>query len=229
MAEIINYLSEFNIISIFLRLILAVMFGGIIGLERRMRKRNAGLRTFALVCAGSALAMLTNEYLILRYEMAVDPGRMASQVISGVGFLGVGTIILNGEKVRGLTTAASLWATAAVGIAVGSGFFLGAFFGFFVIFVSTTFMHKFEERADKNNKFITVYIEIKKEIGMACIVKYIADNDFSLYSVDKLEKREEKDDLYVYVEINLKRHVEHGKVILDINLLDGVVYAEEIK
>ena len=74
-----------------------------------------------------------------------------------------------------------------------------------------------------------MYAEIKKEIGMAGIVKYIADNDFSLYSVEKLEKREEKDDLYVYVEINLKRRVEHGKIILDINLLDGVVYAEEIK
>ncbi len=194
-----------------------------------MRKRNAGLRTFALVCAGSALAMLTNEYLILRYNAAVDPGRMAAQVISGVGFLGVGTIILNGEKVRGLTTAASLWATAAVGIAVGSGFFLGALFGFSVIFISTTFMYKFEERADKSNKFITVYAEIKKEAGLSRLVKYITDNDFSLYSVEKLEKKKENDDLCVYVEINLKRHVEHGKIISDVNLIEGVIYAEELK
>jgi len=229
MVEMMDYLSEFNIVSIFLRLIFAVVFGGTIGLERRMRKRNAGLRTFALVCAGSALAMMTNEYLILRYEMATDPGRIASQVISGVGFLGVGTIILSGEKVRGLTTAASLWATAAVGIAVGSGFFLGALFGFLAIFISTTFMHKFEERVDKKNKFIIVYAEIKKEAGMSGIIKYISDNDFSLYSVEKLKKNKEKSDLYVYIEINLKKHIEHGKIISDINLLDDVIYAEEMK
>lgn len=230
MNDAIKYLEEFNVLSIFIRLLLAVMFGGIIGFERRLRKRSAGLRTFALVCVGSALAMITNEYLFLHYQMIGDPGRMAAQVISGVGFLGAGTIILNGRKVRGLTTAASLWATAAVGIAVGGGFIWGAFFGFFIIITSTTIMHKFEEKIDKNNKFIQVYVEVERETGMTDLVKYISENDFALYSVEKKKtKNLPKNKVGVYVEINLKRYVEHGEVISQINLLEGVSYAEEIR
>ncbi len=228
MENFVAMIKDFNAVSIFLRLFFAVVFGGTIGFERRLRKRSAGLRTFALVCAGAALAMITNEYLYLRYNMTVDPGRMSAQVISGVGFLGAGTIILNGEKVKGLTTAASLWATAAVGIAVGSGFFLGAFFGFFVIFTSTTFMHKLEEKADKNNRFIEVYIEIKKDSGMAELINYISENDFALYSLEKRKKKDD-DNLYFNIEINLKKQIEHGEIIAGINLLESVIYAEEIK
>ncbi len=229
MQQCIEYLGEFNAVSIFLRLFLAVVFGGIIGLERRLRKRDAGLRTFALVCAGAALAMITNEYIFLRHNMTADPGRMASQVISGVGFLGAGMIILNGKQVKGLTTAASLWATAAVGIALGSGFFIGASFGFFIIFVSTTFMYKIEERAAKDSKFILMYIETKKEIGTSEIIKYIKEKDFLLCSIEKSEERKQNDNLCVYVEINIKKYIEHNEIISEINLLNSVVYAEEIR
>ncbi len=230
MIAVIEYLEEFNILSVFIRLLLAVLFGGIIGFERRLRKRSAGLRTFALVCVGSALAMVTNEYLFLHYHMTGDPGRMAAQVISGVGFLGAGTIILNGRKVKGLTTAASLWATAAVGIAVGGGFVLGAFFGFFIIITATTIMHKFEEKMDKNNKFIQIYVELERETGMTELIKYISENDFSLYSVEKKKTKDlPKDKIGVYVEINLKKYVEHSEVISQINLLESISYAEEMR
>ena len=229
MDNFLTYISEFNFVSIVLRLSLAVLLGGTIGLERRLRKRSAGLRTFALVCVGAALAMVTNEYLFLQYEMTGDPGRMAAQVISGVGFLGAGTIILNGKRVKGLTTAASLWATAAIGIAVGSGFFVGAIFGFFVISIATTFMQKFEKFADKNNKFIELYVELSKHSGMSQLIGYITENDFALYSVEKTDKKKNKEDVCIYVEINLKKRVDHGEIVAQINLLDNIIYAEEVK
>ncbi|MBI3332977.1 MAG: MgtC/SapB family protein [Candidatus Omnitrophica bacterium] len=110
------------------RLLLAVLFSGLIGLEREVSGRAAGFRTHILVCVGSALMMLTGMHLFAVYHglTDVDPGRIAAQVVSGIGFLGAGTIIQYHDSVRGLTTAASLWAAAGIGLAVGSGFYVGA-------------------------------------------------------------------------------------------------------
>lgn len=110
------------------RLLLAVLLSGLIGLEREVSGRAAGFRTHILVCVGSALMMLTGIHLFQIFQGAVqiDPGRIAAQVVSGIGFLGAGTIIQFRDSVRGLTTAASLWAAAGIGLAVGSGFYVGA-------------------------------------------------------------------------------------------------------
>ena len=105
----LQYLEQFNLLSVFVRLALSTVLGGLIGLERGSHGQPAGLRTFALVCLGATIAMITDEYLVVTYGTG-DPARLAAQVISGIGFLGVGTIIVTGKNyVKGLTTAASLW------------------------------------------------------------------------------------------------------------------------
>jgi len=110
-----------------LRLVLAIILGGFIGIERGVRGRAAGLRTHVLVCAGSCLIMMTSIYLLGLFKTTgIDPSKMAAGVITGIGFLGAGTIIRAGGSVQGLTTAASIWVVAAVGLAVGCGFYLGA-------------------------------------------------------------------------------------------------------
>lgn len=110
------------------RLLLAVLLSGLVGLEREASGRAAGFRTHILVCVGSTLIMLTALHLmeLLRGVVAVDPGRFAAQVVSGIGFLGAGTIIQIRDSVKGLTTAASLWTAAGIGLAIGSGFYVGA-------------------------------------------------------------------------------------------------------
>lgn len=114
--SLLNYIQQFNSVSIILRLVLATFLGALIGLERGSHGQPAGLRTFAIVCLGSCLAMITDEYLVTTYHTG-DPARLAAQVISGIGFLGVGTIIVTGKNyVKGLTTAASLWTTATLDI-----------------------------------------------------------------------------------------------------------------
>jgi putative Mg2+ transporter-C (MgtC) family protein len=115
--------------EVILRLLLAVLFSGLVGLEREVHGRAAGLRTHILVCVGSTLMMLTGMHLFEAYRgtASVDPSRVAAQVVSGIGFLGAGTIIQIRDSIRGLTTAASLWAAAGIGLAVGSGFYVGAF------------------------------------------------------------------------------------------------------
>ena len=131
-----DWLFEINALSIFIRLFLAALFGGIIGIERTTKKHAAGLRTYILVAIGACMIMLTNLFIVETFETG-DIGRMGAQVISGIGFLGAGTIIITSRnRIKGLTTAAALWACAAMGLALGIGFYALALIGFIIIFIS---------------------------------------------------------------------------------------------
>jgi len=119
---------ELTLFSVVVRCLAAVLLGGVIGLERGLKNRAAGFRTYMLVCLGSCIVMVTNQYIHQIYGTG-DPVRMGAQVISGIGFLGAGTIFTSHKKIAGLTTAASLWNTACLGIATGYGYYLLSLFG----------------------------------------------------------------------------------------------------
>ena len=126
---VVNTLKELNIISISFRIVLAVICGGVIGAERGRAHQPAGMRTYMLVCLGSTLVMSTGQYMYNTFE-AGDPARLGAQVISGIGFLGAGSIIISGKtRVRGLTTAAGLWTAASIGLALGIGFYSAGILG----------------------------------------------------------------------------------------------------
>ncbi|MBR6557526.1 MAG: MgtC/SapB family protein [Clostridia bacterium] len=138
--NILDYFKSIDFLSLgeyILRLALAALFGGIIGNEREHTNRPAGLRTHMLVCVGSTLVMLTSISLLSHYNGTVsfDPTRMGAQVISGIGFLGAGTIIKEGFSVQGLTTAASLWTVSCIGLAIGAGFYSGAITATIIIYI----------------------------------------------------------------------------------------------
>jgi putative Mg2+ transporter-C (MgtC) family protein len=126
---------------------LAAVLGGLVGMERENKKRAAGFRTHILVSLGSALVMVTSEYIFYKYEGAtnLDPARLGAQVISGIGFLGAGTIIRQGGSVKGLTTAASLWAVSCIGLAAGSGFYEAAVIAAIIVFVTLILLGRFEQ------------------------------------------------------------------------------------
>lgn len=124
-----------SIVEITVKLLLALLCGGILGIEREHKKRPAGFRTYMLVSLGSALVMMTNQYIWEYYGIG-DPTRMGAQVINGIGFLGAGTIIVTGHnRVKGLTTAAGLWTAACIGLAIGIGFYEGAVIGTIMFFL----------------------------------------------------------------------------------------------
>ncbi len=136
-------------VEVVLRLLLAVLLSGLVGLEREAKGRAAGFRTHILVCVGSCLIMLTGVYLTEHYHGmggGVDPTRLAAQVVSGIGFLGAGTIIQFRDSVRGLTTAASVWAAAGIGLAVGCGFYVGAVATTGLVLVVLLALHGLESR-----------------------------------------------------------------------------------
>jgi putative Mg2+ transporter-C (MgtC) family protein len=159
--NIAEYLSELNAVTIIVRVLLAGLAGGLIGLERGFHGRAAGLRTHMLVCLGAALTAIIGCSLV-GDGLTTDVQRTGAQVMSGVGFLGAGTILLKkgNEKVTGLTTAAGLWATAAIGLAVGYGLYAAAFSTVVLVVFSFTVMSRVEFRMHGKRQKLFVYIEL---------------------------------------------------------------------
>ena len=166
--EIMDLLHEVNVWSAGFRVLLSLLLGGLIGLERGRHGRAAGLRTHILVCVGAAVAALVGLYSCQVLSLGGDAMRIGAQVISGIGFLGVGTILVrNRDKVTGLTTAAGLWATACIGLAVGVGFYSVALFAFLAVSLTMSLLI-YLERAIKC-----------KEIEYSCYIEITDAGDFN--------------------------------------------------
>ena len=164
MEQILEFLRSFNIWTVMIRLTLCVIVGGIIGMERGKQGRAAGMRTHILVCMGAALAAMMGFYITEVLELSGDPMRISAQVVSGIGFLGVGTIMLKGRfQITGLTTAAGLWCAAAIGLALGAGFYEGALVTFLLTIATVTFMHKLEYKFIKRYRRFGIYVEISSD------------------------------------------------------------------
>jgi putative Mg2+ transporter-C (MgtC) family protein len=145
--KIWELLKELNLYSAAFRVFLAVLLGGVIGLERGHHGRAAGLRTHILVCLGAAISVMVAVYCGTELGFANDPMRVGAQVASGIGFLGVGTIMVrNREQVTGLNTAAGLWTTACIGLAVGIGFYTAAFLAFFAVIITISILVHLEKK-----------------------------------------------------------------------------------
>lgn len=141
--EIIAYLKDINTVSICARVILSMICGGMIGAERSRAHQVAGMRTYMLVCLGATVVMLTGQYMQMFFGTG-DPARLGAQVISGIGFLGAGGIISSREKIKGLTTAAGLWASACIGLSIGIGFYSAAIIFTIAVFLTLSKFRKVE-------------------------------------------------------------------------------------
>lgn len=156
--DIFDLLKDFNIISVLVRIVLAILLSSIIGLERSKSGRAAGLRTHILVCLGACIAAMTGVYISQQY--GGDPSRIAAQVISGIGFLGTGTILIrNKSAIVGLTTAACVWVTGAIGIALGYGFYEAAVVSSLLCFFIMDKFNRIERKFKPKERIFTAYIE----------------------------------------------------------------------
>jgi putative Mg2+ transporter-C (MgtC) family protein len=177
MTSIYDYITQLdgvNAVSTIVRLVLAVVIGGVIGIERGARSHPAGFRTHMLVCVGACLAMLTNEFVFENISGMTDPTRLGAQVITGVGFLGVGTILVTGKhRIRGLTTAAGLWASACTGLALGIGYYSGAITAAVLIFAALAFFPAIENKLLIRSRSLEVYIEIDSLKRVHSLLDYL--------------------------------------------------------
>ena len=164
MQAFVDFMHEINMWTVIIRIVIATFMGGIIGIERFKQGRAAGMRTHILVALGATLASMIGLFLSQEMGMANDPTRIASQVVSGIGFLGMGTILVKGRfQITGLTTAAGLWATAAIGLALGMGFYTGAIATFVCAVLTVTMMSKIEYQLAKRYNRFGIYVEIKSD------------------------------------------------------------------
>lgn len=152
-----------------IRLLLALFLGGLIGFEREVSSHAAGLRTHILVCVGSTLVMLLSMYgfsaFVNEVNVRIDPSRLAAQVISGIGFLGAGTIMFNGRSITGLTTAASLWVVAGIGLAIGAGFYYPAVLACFIVLASLWILNKVEHKYFSGKRIRIIKIQAIDQPG----------------------------------------------------------------
>ncbi len=232
-TEALEYLRGFGIIPITVRFVLAILAGGLIGIERGKQGRAAGMRTHILVCIGAALtAMLgfySAEYTHEFWDFSSDPMRISAQVVSGIGFLGVGTILLKGRfQITGLTTAACVWATATIGLALGAGFYEGALLGFGAIFLTVTVLHKLEYKLGKQQRRYGIYVEVISDKHIRQIITFLEDT----YHASGIQVTSPRSGITGNVGVeaniaNLKKDNPPTKLVLEIETLDYVVFAIE--
>ena len=218
-----------EIIDIIIKMSLALLCGGILGVERERKKRPAGFRTYMLVCLGATLAMMINQYIYEQYGTG-DPARMGAQVISGIGFLGAGTIIVTGHnRVKGLTTAAGLWAAACIGLAIGIGFYSGAIIGSLMIFLALVIMHNLDGRITTSAKLVLLCVELEKLSAMSDLIAFIKENDIKLIDIEpEPSDRVSASGVTVIITVRLSSKMKHEELLCSISEISGVVYVEEI-
>lgn len=206
-----------------LRLFLAMLMGGFIGIERELVNRPAGFRTHTLVCMGSALVMTTSEYLFHTYHQFVnlDPARLGAQVISGIGFLGAGTIMNDGHRVRGLTTAASLWVVACIGLAVGAGYYTGAVAAFIMSYFTLLFLKRFEIAFGRKRGSLKVEMTIPDLPGQIAKVTDIMGR-FKVQIRDIKVIDTDGEYMNVVFSVSLPPILESDAFIAELERLDGV-------
>jgi putative Mg2+ transporter-C (MgtC) family protein len=212
-------------LEIILKLFLACVLGGIIGLERESVNRPAGFRTHILVSIGATIVMITNIELvrIMAESAEVQPGRFGASVISGIGFLGAGTIMKEGMTVKGLTTAASLWATACIGLALGSGLYVISLSATIFVFLTLEFFPKIERKIAKARSITKVKITAKNEIGQLSRISAVFEKlHVNIRGVKTDKNILPDDDIVIMFKLKSPSKLSETTLIKKLMVIDGI-------
>lgn len=221
---------ELTLLSVLLRVLTAVVLGGAIGLERGMKNRPAGLRTYMLVCIGACIVMITNQYAVQVFGVG-DPVRMAAQVVSGIGFLGAGTIIVTSRsRIKGLTTAAGLWASACVGLAVGIGFYEVALIGTVSIFAILTLLHIWDNFMRRNTRALERYVELEPNVSLGEFLQSARNAELSVSNLQfERETNPNREALAFLATFKANKRCDHATLIAAVRALKCVHISEVLQ
>ncbi len=216
------------------RVVLSILLSGLIGMERDIKHRSAGLRTHMLVSLGATIIMLTNEYIYYTYpDASVDITRMGAQVVSGIGFIGAGTILVtNDNRVKGLTTAAGLWVAAAIGMAVGIGYYGLAILSTAAVLTVVTVLRPLKRAIQRSVEVYELTLLIYSETGVRGFLDYSANQRIRIMDID-IEHRpnqENEEDLTVFfkVTVDLGEDMSEADFINGVKNLPGIYYAVNV-
>lgn len=224
-----NWLMEQNTFETLIRLVFAMLAGMLIGIDRGVKRRGAGVKTYSLVCLGAAIVMLTGEYIYRTYEGKMDLSRLGAQVISGVGFLGVGTIIVTGRnQVRGLTTAAGLWTCACIGLAIGIGFYDGALIMLFLCVFVLKVMTKVDVYVYNHSKVLDLYIGFHSLTQISGFLSEMKMKGIKVlhFEIEKSKLKEEAQAALITIEI--PKQSMRVEVLEALHQIEGVDFVEEL-
>lgn len=227
------FIQEHHYVEIAFRLFLATILGGLVGLEREQSNRPAGFRTHILVCVGSALIMLISmygfeEYIREKREygfVVQDPARLAAQVVSGIGFLGAGTILVHGFAIRGLTTAASLWVVAGIGLALGAGFYFGAVLATFLVLLSLIFLNRLDAAMLKSkNKMYRLVLAVKDQPGkLGEVAALLEEHHVTIRDISLLKgESAEKDVIRLVFRLRMAKSVSMAEILEKLGKVEGI-------
>lgn len=237
MLELFDGLRDITTASLLLRLVMAMLFGGLIGMERGRKRRGAGFRTYMLVCVGAALTMILGQYqghmLNTQWKdllATTDVARYGAQVINGVGFLGAGTIIVTGrQEVKGLTTAACLWASACTGLAIGAGFYECVLLGFVLIFLCVRLLPILENHLVEHSKNINIYVEFVPLDHIDEIIACIKAKNVQIYDVDiDWGNKSNTPNPSAVFTLRMRERMSHATLIAAISKLDCIRKVDEV-
>ena len=241
MLDWLEYLRQLNIWSMMLRVLCAMAAGGLVGFEREKKGRPAGFRTYMLVALGAALTIMLSQYLNLMFEgpwkeisdslgIKTDVSRLGAQVINGVGFLGAGTIIVTGRReVKGLTTAAGLWASACMGLAIGAGFYECMLISFLLIVMSMKFLPYIENLIMSKAVNMSVYIEVDNIENLGSVLGFLKREEVRIYEVElDKQQNEHVSQINALLSIRLPMRCQHTELLAALSTLDGVISIEEV-
>lgn len=232
MLSCFDFIRESTTLAMALRLLLAFICGAVIGAEREIKRRPAGFRTHILICLGAAITTLTSQYLLLGLGLYTDVGRLGAQVIAGIGFIGAGTIIVTGRRqVKGLTTAAGLWASAiGRGLACGAGFVECAIFATAVILFAEIVLIKFEFKFAKSSRLCTLYIEYTKPDTIQTVLEMMSERSLKVSNleVSRTQGEDEEHRYYALLSVQTTPKLGGTELVPAITALPNVFAVEEM-
>ena len=230
MLSIFNGLRTVTMLSVTVRMLLAVACGGIIGIEREYKRRPAGFRTHILICLGAAMTPLTSQYLYLNMHYYTDMARLGAQVVAGIGFIGAGTIIVTRrQRVKGLTTAAGLWAAAIIGLALGGGFYEGGIFATILILLAELLFSKLEYRMLENAPEINLYMEYTDKRCLENVLKLYRELNLKILNMEITRSTgSEKHNACAIFSLRLNKRCKVEQLVAKVSGTEGVVSVEEL-
>lgn len=230
MLSIFDSFRETTTMAITLRLILAVICGGIIGMERTYKRRSAGFRTHILICLGAAITTLTSQYLYLVMHYYTDMARLGAQVIAGIGFIGAGTItVTRRQQVKGLSTAAGLWASAIIGLAIGGGFYEGALLATVMILLIELIFSQVEDKILDRSFEINLYMEYTDKPCLEEILKYYRKESLEILNMEITRSHASEDyNACAIFSLRLPKQCNVAEIVNHMNSTPGVISVEEL-
>lgn len=220
-------LVHLDVWSVLFRIGFAVCAGGVLGMERALKRHAAGFRTYILVCLGATLVMMTSQF-VSQTIGETDITRLGAQVISGIGFLGAGTIMFTGSnRVRGLTTAAELWAAACMGLAIGAGFYFGALVVCVVILIVMTVFSRLQKRVASVSTNFSLYIIFASVDAMNSFIIMLSEKKIQ---IEEFDVNESKSGALVngHFYLRFPRKRRHDSVLKELGAPEGVLYMQEL-